>query len=89
MTQGLLKDKKRHIKILKSLFEQKSIRIGQYQMGSDQEPPPTGARGKTFRDETTEAMQGKYLIGYGLSGCPIWESLGQLFVLGQPQVLIP
>ena len=70
-------DNNMHINIfLKSLFEQKSIQMGQHQSRSGGSALPIRARGKkAFYGEEVEAKQGNYLIGSSLTSCIIWESL--------------
>ena len=48
---GLLRDKLRHIKPVKSLLNQTSIPIGQYQTRSGSERPTDRGWGKTFREQ--------------------------------------
>ena len=73
----LLKDKLRHIKNLKSLFEKNQFKsLGSAKPEVVNSSPSTRTRGKTYR-ETEAAKEGNYLIGYSLK--PNW-----LFVVGCP-----
>ena len=67
----VLKGKLRPINIFKSLFEQKSILIRQYQTRSGQEH----STNRSFYREEAEAKQRNYLISHGLSVCIILKSL--------------
>lgn len=71
----LLKDKLRHIKIFRSLFEQKGIQVGSARPEVVRSVPPMGAQGETLILSRSEVR--KLLIGYHLK--PSW-----LFVIGHP-----
>ena len=66
LSLNVLKEKLRHMKMFKSLFEQILILIGR-------RGTKLGARDKTFIEKTQK--QGNSLIGCSFSGCLIWERL--------------
>lgn len=74
----LLQDKLRHVKFFESLS--KHGFTGQSQTSS----PPTRAKGRTFIEQT-QKQSTEIFVGYSLSHCLIWESLG--VVIGSSSVL--
>lgn len=55
---GLLKDKLRHIKHFKSLFEQKSILIGNATLEVIRKAPLTGGKGVNFTGKMRKQSKG-------------------------------
>ena len=60
--------------MLRVLFEQKSIELGSIKPEVVRRLPLTGAGRDLYREEG-EAKQGNDLMGCGLSGRLIWESI--------------
>lgn len=70
----ILKDKLRHIKIVRVYLSKNLFNCGSTKPEVVRSTLLTGARGKTFTEKRQEAKQGNDLIGCSLSSCIIWES---------------